>query len=184
LQNIRYYFRAKASNAAFASPSPYPNTAVIDYVPTPSNLMGTAVNGAGQSTLTWTGNYGAPDTMYLDWYNETNFTYQTANSVPAANNTGVVAGLDPHFTYQARAHAHSSFGNDSGYAYTTLSPSLVPRNPVNLTATEVNQYGYSTLNWQGSYWGGDAVHEEQSSNGINFTEIQVCASRSSAISTT
>jgi hypothetical protein len=38
-QNTRY---------SFASPSRYSNTAVIDYVPTPSNLMGTAINEAGQ----------------------------------------------------------------------------------------------------------------------------------------
>jgi hypothetical protein len=174
-QSTRYYFRAKASRNVESSG--YSNTAVIDYVPTPSNLAGTAVNGSGQSTLTWTGNYGPPDTVYLEWYNSNTFIYQNAGSTPAANLNGLMSGLDPHFTYQARAHAHSSFGNDSGYAYTTLNPSLAPRNPINLSATQVNQYGYTTLNWQGTYWTGDAVREEQSSNGVNFTEVHVSAAK-------
>jgi len=174
-QTTRYYFRIKASRNV--ETSGYSNTAVIDYVPTPSNLAATVINASGQSTLTWTGSYGSPDTVYLDWYNPNDFTYPTAGSAPAANLTGVMSGLDPHFTYQARAHAHSSFGHDSGYAYTTLNPSLAPRNPINLTATEVNQYGYSTLHWQGTYWSGYLVREEQSSNGINFTEVHVSAAK-------
>jgi titin len=114
--------------------------------------------------------------------NETGFNIQQSTdgvnftqvaSVGAGVTSYSSTGLSPSTTYYYRVQAYNSVGT-SGYSNTasatTTAQVTVPTAPSNLTAT-VTAKNKITLKWQDNSNNESGFQIEQSTNGVNFTQI-------------
>jgi hypothetical protein len=165
-----YYFRTWISDYTTGLNSGYSNVAVLDVPATPTGLTATPVDSGGTSTLSWQGTWDQYDSVHVQISTDgSNWGFVT--EMNASQLSTSVIGLSPSQTYYFQVWvSDSASGLSSVYSTITLSP-VVPATPVNLSATQVDGSGNTTLTWQGSWDSNDSLHIELSTDNVNFSEI-------------
>jgi hypothetical protein len=102
-------------------------------------------------------------------YSTDGLNYISFGTTIAYYHSGTISGLSQSQTYYVRVKVSNAAGT-SGYSnvYTINPTGGSPATPSNLSASAVDQYGYSTLHWSGSYVLSDKAYMEWSTDGSNF----------------
>ena len=149
-----YTFTVKATNAIGTGPASAPSATATPSVVPGAPTIGTATNGAGSASVTFTApasNGGAPITSYTVTSNPGGIT-ATCSSSPC-----VVSGLTPGTSYNFTVAATngSGTGNSSGNS-NSITATGPPGSPTNVSATSYAN-SQSVVTWMAPASGGSSI---------------------------